>query len=193
MVANHNSAIDPYLFGAIPIENCFVTSWPFKIPVYGPLMKLAGYINIADGWENIFKQCTNRLNDGVSITIWPEGHRSRNGEMSRFRKGAFQLAVKSGYPIQPVCIMGSADIMSPGDRFFSPGRVKLILLDPLYPDTGTKNQKSAISQLRKRTIETLQHCLKKDQDWETTGSYHSESDSALMNSQTFKQRKDDVC
>lgn len=157
-VANHCSAIDPYLFGAIPGESCFVTSWPFKIPIYSPLMKLAGYINIADGWENIRKQCAKMLDEKVSIIIWPEGHRSRDGTMGRFRKGAFQLAVETGYPIQPVCIIGSGDILQPGEKLFSPGRVKLVILEPIYP-SGEGDAQLRIFELRRRSFAAIESCL----------------------------------
>jgi len=159
-VANHTSAIDPYLFGAIPIENCFVTSWPFKIPIYSPLMKLAGYINTADGWETISDKCASLLDNGVSVTIWPEGHRSRDGQMGRFRKGAFQLSVETGFPLQPVCIFGSGKVMYPGKRLLSPGKIELILLDPLYPDTSLSDSSERVHDLRQRTFQLLENCIR---------------------------------
>ena len=157
-IANHNSAIDPYLFGAIPGEHCFVTSWPFKIPIYGPLMKLAGYINISDGWDTLRQKCRQRLEKGVSVIIWPEGHRSRNGKIGRFRKGAFQLAVETGYPIQPVCIFGSGDVLLPGERFLSPGRVRLRLLAPIYPARKGDLQTRTL-ELRRQSFEAIERCL----------------------------------
>lgn len=159
LVANHNSAIDPYLFGALPIENCFVTSWPFAIPIYGSLMKFAGYINAEDGWNVIKKKGAALLNSGASLTIWPEGHRSRDGRLGRFKKGAFALAVETGYPVVPICILGSGKVLFPGKYFFSPGQVKLIIHGPVYPDAHDDEQQS-ITALRdnvRRIIEkTLQ-------------------------------------
>lgn len=144
LVANHNSAIDPYLFGALPIENAFVTLWPFKIPVYGSLMRLAGYINAGNGWDELRRQGAKLLRSGSSLTIWPEGHRSRDGSIGRFKKGAFLLAAETGYPVTPVCILGSGHILPPGKRFFSPGRVRMILLDPVYPDRQGDQQQQAV-------------------------------------------------
>ena len=135
-VANHTSAIDPYLFGAVAAdENSFVTSWPFKIPLYGRFMRLAGYANADDGWDSVREKCTDLLNNGCSVTIWPEGHRSRDGRLGRFRKGAFVLAVETGRPVVPVCIFGAAKVLPPGRRFLNPGRIKLIVLAPVYPST----------------------------------------------------------
>lgn len=146
---NHSSSIDPYLFGALRIENCFVTSWPFKIPVYSFFMKLAGYVNSNDGWESVKNQSLRVLQSGSSITIWPEGHRSRNGHLLRFRNGAFRLAVETGYPILPVCILGSAHVLPPGSRLLNPGEVKLILLPPIYPPGKITDIHEAVSHLKK--------------------------------------------
>ncbi len=193
MTANHASAIDPYLFGAIPIENCFVTSWPFKIPLYGPLMKLAGYINTNDGWESIRKQCAGRLADGASISIWPEGHRSRTGLLGRFRKGAFQLSVETGYPIQPICIIGSGAIMSPGERVLSPGKVKLVLLEPIYPDTKDVDPHYSITNLRKKTLAAIELCLQEHQNNERVAPYRSNNGESNISSKTFSHRPHDAC
>src|SRR5271157_5137787 len=78
LIANHTSAIDPYLFGALLINACFVTSWPFKIPFYGPFMRLAGYIGANDGCDRISRRGAEFLNSGISLILWPEGHRSRD-------------------------------------------------------------------------------------------------------------------
>ncbi|MDH3394436.1 MAG: 1-acyl-sn-glycerol-3-phosphate acyltransferase, partial [Desulfobulbaceae bacterium] len=77
-VANHCSAIDPYLFGLIACENAFITSWPFKIPVQNLVMRMAGYIDARCGWDEIERQGRGLLEKGCSVTIWPEGHRSRD-------------------------------------------------------------------------------------------------------------------
>lgn len=134
-VANHCSAIDPYLFGLVACENAFVTSWPFQIPVHNLVMRLAEYVDARDGWDGIERQGRRLLAKGCSVTIWPEGHRSRDGSLQRFRKGAFKLAVAAGRPVVPVCIIGSGEVLPPGQRFFSPGRIRLIVLPPVpLPD-----------------------------------------------------------
>jgi 1-acyl-sn-glycerol-3-phosphate acyltransferase len=161
LVANHNSAIDPYLFGAFPIENCFVTSWPFKIPVYGRFMRLAGYINSNKGWDEISKKGAALLDSGSSLTIWPEGHRSRDGRLGRFKKGAFALSVKTGYPVVPVSILGSREILPPGQRLLSPGRVKLIFHSPVYPDTHGDKQQS-ITALRDNVRQIIENTLQEN-------------------------------
>lgn len=191
-IANHSSAIDPYLFGAIPAENCFVTSWPFKIPVYSPLMKLAGYVNTASGWESIQQRCTKMLEAGVFVTIWPEGHRSRDGKLGRFRRGAFQLAVESGFPIQPVFIEGSGKVLQPGQRFLSPGSVNLILLDPLYPDDLQGNLETRVTALRQQAYEAIHNCGKNLRDYALEGDSAATGKSSAPR-QSLSHESHDLC
>lgn len=153
-VANHSSAIDPYLFGAIPINNSFVTTWPFKIPVYNLFMRGARYVNATKGWDHVIEECNELLNSGSSITIWPEGHRSRSGDLGRFRNGAFAIATMTGNPIVPVCILGSRKILAPKERLMTPGKVKLIVLPPIYPEQDG-NREERVIRLRNKTRETI--------------------------------------
>ncbi|MFC1523187.1 lysophospholipid acyltransferase family protein [Thermodesulfobacteriota bacterium] len=131
--ANHNSSIDPYIFGLLPYEMAFVTTWPFKIPFYNLMMHLARYINATKGWDHVETEGKKLLNDHCSLILWPEGHRSRDGDLKRFRNGAFHLALSSGRPIVPVCIKGSFKFLPPGNRLLSPARIKMVLLPPILP------------------------------------------------------------
>ncbi len=132
-VANHNSAVDPYLFGMLPVENAFVTTWPFRIPLYQHIMRLAGYINADKGWDHVLSEAKRLMSQGCSIIIWPEGHRSRDGKLTRFRNGAFQLACQTGYPIVPVCISGSFRLFPPGKRLLTPSRITMRIMPPMRP------------------------------------------------------------
>ena len=158
-VANHNSAIDPYLFGLIVTENGFVTSWPFKIPVYNIFMRLAGYVNAEAGWDEVRKNCGRLLEKGSSVTIWPEGHRSRDGRLGRFKNGAFALSVETGFPIVPVCILGSGEVLPPGCRLLIPGTVRLVVLEPVYPENNDLKVEEKIHRLRSRVFSRIEETL----------------------------------
>lgn len=158
LVSNHNSAIDPYLYGAVAVENGFITSWPFNIPVYGLFMRLARYVNSEEGWDVVEKKSRHLLDNGCSIAVWPEGHRSRDGRLGRFKNGAFTLAVETGYPVVPVCILGSGKVLPPGSRLFNRGKIRLIILDPCRPVEGL-NHEQQVRELRNRVEEKIKEEL----------------------------------
>lgn len=173
LVANHSSAVDPFLFGALLIDACFIATWPFKIPVYGILMRLARYVSANDGWEIVCRKCAAVLDSGTSIIIWPEGHRSKDGRLGRFRNGAFSLAVKTGFPILPVCIIGSGKFLPPGKKVMCPGKIKLILLDPIFPNVHD-NPEEEIIRMRKAAKSVIQKTLDEhNQPIETVSDWKS--------------------
>ncbi len=151
---NHTSSVDPYLFGLLPYENAFITSWPFNIPVYNLLMRMARYINSNEGWDRVQAEGRALLDRGCSLIIWPEGHRTRSGALGRFRSGAFRLACLTGRPVVPVCIIGSYQLMAAGSRLLTPSRVKMILLAPIYPE-GPVDDPLSVQDLRSRTKQAI--------------------------------------
>jgi len=162
-VPNHNSSIDPYLFGLLPLDNAFVTSWPFRIPFYNLFMHLAGYIDSTKGWHNVKEQGLKLLAKGCSLIIWPEGHRSRDGRLRRFKNGAFQLALATGRPIVPVCILGSRKMLPPGSRMLTPARIRMILLPPILP-IGDPSNPDHIKALKEKTSRTIARVLVSEQE-----------------------------
>jgi 1-acyl-sn-glycerol-3-phosphate acyltransferase len=98
------------------------------------------------------------LTRGCSLIIWPEGHRSRDGRLRRFKNGAFQLALATGRPIVPVCILGSRKMMPPGSRLLTPARIRMILLPPIMP-VGDPADPVAVRTLRKTTRDAIARVL----------------------------------
>jgi len=130
---NHTSSLDPYLFGLTKVESAFATSWPFKIPIYSIMMRFAEYIDIRKGWDELKDKGGKLLDKGCSLIIWPEGHRSRDGRLGRFKKGAFKLSCMKNRPVVPVCIKGAGKVLPPGRKYIQPGKIELVLLPPVYP------------------------------------------------------------
>jgi len=146
-VVNHNSSVDPYCFGVIPGEFAFFTSWPFNIPVYNWIMNRAEYLNTGWGWQILQEQSSRLLHSGCSLIIWPEGHRSRSGELGSFENGAFRLACETGYPVVPVCIQGTHTLLAPGQRLLTPSQVRVIILPPHYPP-GEGGERQRVNRLK---------------------------------------------
>ncbi|MEN8189249.1 MAG: lysophospholipid acyltransferase family protein [Thermodesulfobacteriota bacterium] len=153
-VTNHCSAVDPYCFAVVPGDFSFLTSWPFKIPVYKWFMKKAQYLDSRQGWSEVQRQGTELLNRGCSLLIWPEGHRSRDGNIGKFQNGAFRLACETGYPVVPIFISGSGKLLPPGQRFLTPSRVRLKILKTCHPSHPSTSKKD-VTILRDQVREML--------------------------------------
>ncbi len=155
--ANHASSADPYCFGLLQYENAFLTSWPFTIPVFKWAMKKSGYLDARTGWEEISPRGKKLLDRGCSLIIWPEGHRSRDGNLGVFRNGAFQLACETGYPIVPVCIIGTDKLLPPGHHLLSPAAIKMVLLPPCEPELPPGElERKTVMAMKKKVYQRIQ-------------------------------------
>jgi len=113
VVANHASLADPFLLSYLPFDQRFVAKEElFRTPIVGWLLRLAGDIPIRRGDPasavEMERTCVTTLADGLSVTIFPEGTRSRDGTLGAFRGGAFRIAAAAGVRILPVALHGTA-------------------------------------------------------------------------------------
>jgi 1-acyl-sn-glycerol-3-phosphate acyltransferase len=137
IIANHQSFLDLFLFGAQKSPDfCFLSkSWPYKkLFFFAPIMRHAGYIDVeANSPEVVAQLCQKRLQEGVSLVIFPEGQRSRDGLLGRFHVGAFQLACSLNVPVVPLVIKNSRAVFPVGGKYFCPQKIELELLPALFP------------------------------------------------------------
>jgi len=137
--ANHNGTYDILAtFDALgPLkEFVFVAKHTvFMYPFIGWHIKLAGYISVnrRNREEAIksLKAGAKRIREGVSVCIYPEGTRSRDGSILPFKKGPFMLALEAGVPIIPVAIEGALDIQPRRQLYVCPGTVRIICGPPI--------------------------------------------------------------
>lgn len=137
IVVNHRSFFDTYCINMLPVSDiCLaVRAWPFKIPLYNIFMKMSGYINIEDySWDKALTVSKQNIKNKSYILFFPEGHRSSTNQMTRFYSGAFKMAVDNNVPVIPVCITGTQDLLPPGRRYLKPAKIRMEILDPVWPD-----------------------------------------------------------
>ncbi len=89
------------------------------------------------------------------MLIFPEGHRSRSGEMIPFHGGAFKLAVDSGCAVLPIVVDGTLLIYRGRTVLPFPGRILIRVLDPIAPGEGS----GSAEQLRQRVFQQMQQTL----------------------------------
>jgi 1-acyl-sn-glycerol-3-phosphate acyltransferase len=151
-MANHQSNFDiPVLLGHLAVQFRWLAKVElFKIPIFGRAMRKVGYISI-DRYdrESAFKSldvAANKIKSGVSVLIFPEGTRSRDGKIRPFKKGGFVLAIDSGVPIVPVVITGTRAIMPKGKFRIYPGHVSMVIHKPIDTAAYTRETKEALME-----------------------------------------------
>ncbi len=158
-MANHQSDFDILIvLGHIPGQFRWIAKKElFSIPIFGAAMKTAGYIEIdRDNHEKAMQsldEAALRIREGKSVMSFPEGTRSRDGEIKAFKQGIFHLAIKSGVPIIPVSIIGSGQIMPKRSLKITPGRVKIVIGKPVDVRSYTiETRHELIDKVRKVII-----------------------------------------
>jgi 1-acyl-sn-glycerol-3-phosphate acyltransferase len=155
---NHQSNFDiPVLLGHLAVQFRWLAKVElFKIPIFGRAMRKAGYISIdRNNRESAFKSlkmAANKIKSGVSVLIFPEGTRSRDGQIRAFKKGGFVLAIDSGVPIVPIVITGTRKIMTKGKFRINPGHVSMVIHEPIDTSAYTRETKGALMEIVRRVI-----------------------------------------
>ena len=137
LVANHLSLIDiPILYGWIPLDLKWVMKKELRrVPFIGPACALMGHIFLdrSDHQDALhtLAEVKSRLLPGTSVLFFPEGTRSRDGQLQAFKKGAFVMARDLDLPILPVTINNADAILTPDGMDLHPGRAQMIIHRPI--------------------------------------------------------------
>lgn len=137
-LSNHLSNFDvPLLFRAIPTPIRYLAKKEvYKIPVFAQALKVGGIIKIdrgagASSYLAINEGVARAKEHGYSLIIFPEGTRSRDGELQPFKKGAFRMAIATGLPVVPVTLEGTWGVWPPGSKFFHKGTATVVIHKPI--------------------------------------------------------------
>jgi 1-acyl-sn-glycerol-3-phosphate acyltransferase len=138
IMGNHQSLFDLFVIpAAIPLTYVAVeAAYHFSIPLWGSLITRWGCIpihrkNLEKAKESL-EIARQRLREGTSIIILPEGHRTRTGEMGEFKKGPFHLSRQAGADILPFAIRGLFDYHRKGSFHLNPKPV-WVAIGPVIP------------------------------------------------------------
>ena len=144
-MSNHESHLDPpLLMGAIPVPAVYIAKKEIRrMPFVGWAAWAAGVIFIdrsnAERAAKSIESAAKQIRQGKSVVIFPEGTRTKNGQIGKFKKGGFNLAIKAGVPIVPLATVGGWDVLPRGLARFRPKKIHVIFGNTVYPqDYPTK-------------------------------------------------------
>ena len=161
IIANHSSFLDILLMIMMnPKVIIMVKKWVYNSPVFGLFIRYSGYLYVAEGAEYNLELMQDRVSEGYSIMIFPEGTRSVDGRIKRFHKGAFYLAQELKLDIQPIIINGANYVNPKNDFIIKSGTITLDFMERITPDNPIYQQrfglfsKSVLSLMREQQKKT---------------------------------------
>ena len=174
LMSNHESHLDPptfiYLSKNYPLH-FLVKHTLFYFPIFGQSLWAMGHIyinrsNRANAFYSL-ERASQSIANGKRIYVFPEGTRSRKGELLPFKKGGFHLAIKAKVPIFPAAIAGTKEILPPGWTNKGAGPVVVIFGAPIPTDQYSRGDKdkllslvyNQISELRQKAHQIRQNML----------------------------------
>ena len=163
---NHQSYWDAFLiYGYIGIKFKWMMKKELgKIPFVGWACYMAGCIFIdrssRESGINSIRKAESKLKDGMSVVIFPEGTRSYDGQMGKFKRGAFLISEELQLPILPVTIDGNYDVMS--RHAWHP--VHMTIHEPVWPKSTKDMTETQVKEIMNETSEKVYNTIKETLD-----------------------------
>lgn len=160
IVLNHQAMSDIPALYFVPLNFRWVSKREvFKIPFFGQLLRLHGDICInrgkaAEAMDQLLRDGALWIERGASVAIFPEGTRSKDGEIHRFKAGAFELARKVQVPILPVVLEGTERLIHKNRLFRWRNTVTVKVLEPVsVQEVLSTESKELAEQIHDRMAE----------------------------------------
>ena len=167
---NHQSYWDAFLvYGFIGIK----FKWMMKkelgrIPFVGWACYMAGCIFIdrssRESGMNSIRKAESKLKNGMSVVIFPEGTRTPDGKMSKFKRGAFLISEELGLPILPVTIDGNYDVMSRHAKSVTWHPVHMTIHKPVWPRSNKETSETELKAIMNETSNEVYNIIKETLD-----------------------------
>ena len=150
---NHSSSLDiPLMLGFTPLWLVPIAKKELRwIPFLGWAMKLAGHIFIDRSNHDKAMESLNKIKISInkkprSILIFPEGSRTNNGQLKRFKSGGLTLGIKTGFDIVPVLISGTYRSLKKGSMGFSRNLLTIDFGIPIKIENYSEEQRKSLSE-----------------------------------------------
>ena len=162
---NHSSNVEPpIVFAALrelmPRLRVLYKAELRKLPILVRAFDIAGFVPLERGNRDqslpAIDAATTALKDGNSFLIFPEGTRSRTGELLPFKKGGFIMAVRAQAPVVPIAIIGARDAMRKGSPWIYPVQVSVRIGEPVdSAGMGVDDRDRLVQEVRARVAALL--------------------------------------
>jgi 1-acyl-sn-glycerol-3-phosphate acyltransferase len=160
-VANHSSNLDIWLmFAHLNYDFRFVSKkeWGY-VPLFGWAMRAADIVfvdrgNSRQAMTSIIR-AADKIRSGRSILIFPEGTRSRDGELMSFKGGALYLALRAQVPVVPIAIEGAFALMPPSRSFITPGKIVIHIGTPIETASRRTADRNALADEARDQIRSM--------------------------------------
>ncbi len=154
-VANHQSMADVFtIYGWLPVIFKWIMKQELrKVPFVGGACKAAGHIFIdrssRAAAKNSIQKAKDILHDGICVVIFPEGTRTKTGQVGRFKRGAFAIAGDLNLPIIPISLTGCYEVWPRGRAYATHGTIHMHVSAPM---TAEEYNDAFIEQVRQVVI-----------------------------------------
>lgn len=155
IASNHQSVYDVFLiYGYLGTKFKWIMRDELrKVPFIGIASKNAGHIFISRrGGKKALKaivKAKNILKNGVSVVVFPEGQRTRDGKVGKFKRGAFQIAKDLEFPILPITIAGGDKVLPYKTKFPKPRTILLKIHQPVnFTPNNIDEERALIKAIR---------------------------------------------
>ena len=158
--SNHQSIYDiPIVFTALPLQLRIVAKSSLgNFPFLGWHLRRTGHLLVdrKNPGAGVVKKMARLVSGAKSLIVFPEGTRSVDGTVARFKAGMFLVAIDAGLPVVPVSIAASRHVMLKGRLMTCPGRVTLTVHEPiLTAGVGRQGARNLAERVREVVIEDV--------------------------------------
>lgn len=163
-VSNHQSIYDiPVIFWHLPWQIRIIAKASLgRFPFWGWHLSRTGHLLVDRKHPDqfgILRRWKGLVSQGLSLIVFPEGTRSADGRVGRFKGMSFLLAIQAELPLVPVSVTGSRHVMRKGRMMTCPGHVRLVVHDPVE----TRGLEASAEQAR-RLAEQIREAVRADVD-----------------------------
>ena len=162
VVLNHQSMVDILSIYNLPLIFKWVSKKEvYRIPIVGQLLFAHGDIVInrastKEAMQLVHTRGLEWLKKGACVSIFPEGTRSKDGEIHNFKSGAFILAKEAGVPILPIVLDGTNTMVRNGWLMNWRNKITIRVLPPVSAeDVQNRDIKDVMAEVRENMVETL--------------------------------------